>query len=307
MELYREREIRENLERQLAVELQSRSKFNKLSVTEKVNIVLEIFSVVIEIFSDIAWNCWRGHNHDKIKSHTHQVDDPQIESNNTKEVLPMLWRFWTPCQDYHLGIYKGTDNPQGIQLCMPEGFDYRTSTGLAEKETLVLGSTNKILHTPRTRGKEQWAHRLLFSHSHVQFFTTLWNAAHQASLSLTISWNLPKFMSTESVMPSNHLILCCPLLLLPSNFPTIRVFSNESTLSVRWPNYWRFSISPSKEYSGLISFNIDWFDLLALQRALKSHLQHHSLKTSILQHSAFFIVQLSYPYMTTGKTIDMTI
>ena len=114
-------------------------------------------------------------------------------------------------------------------------------------------------------------------------------------------------MSTESVMPSNHLILCCPLLLLPSNFPTIRVFSNESTLSVRWPNYWRFSISPSKEYSGLISFNIDWFDLLALQRALKSHLQHHSLKTSILQHSAFFIVQLSYPYMTTGKTIHLTI
>ena len=109
-------------------------------------------------------------------------------------------------------------------------------------------------------------------------------------------------------MPSNHFILCCPLLLLPSIFPCIRVFSNESALRIRWPKYWSFtfSISPSDEYSGLISFRIDWFDLLAIQGTLKSLLQHHSSKTSVLQHSAFFIVQLSHPYMTTGKTIALT-
>ena len=113
-------------------------------------------------------------------------------------------------------------------------------------------------------------------------------------------------MSIESVMPSNHLILCCPLLLLLSIFPSIRVFSNESALSIRWPNYWRFSISPSNESSGLISFMIDWFDLLAVQGTLKSLLQHHSLKASILHHSAFYMAQLSHPYMTTGKTIALT-
>ena len=107
-------------------------------------------------------------------------------------------------------------------------------------------------------------------------------------------------------MPSNHLILCCPLLLLPSIFPSIRVFSNESVLCIRWPKYWSFRISSSNEYSGLISFRIDWFDLLAVQGTLKSLLQHHSSKTSILQRSAFFIVQFSHPYMTTGKTIALT-
>ena len=115
-------------------------------------------------------------------------------------------------------------------------------------------------------------------------------------------------MFTESVIPSNHLILCCPLLLLPSIFPSIRVFSNESALCPRWPKYWSFgfSLSPSNEYSGLISFKIDWFDLLAVQGTLQSHLQHHSSKASILQCSAFFIGQLSHPYMTTGKTIALT-
>ena len=113
-------------------------------------------------------------------------------------------------------------------------------------------------------------------------------------------------MSIELVMPSNHLILCCPLLLLPSNFPNIRVFSNESAVHIRWPKYWNFSISPSNEYSGLISFRINWFDLLEVQGSLKSLLQHHSSKASILQHSAFFMVQLSHPYMTTGKTIALT-
>ena len=132
--------------------------------------------------------------------------------------------------------------------------------------------------------------------------------AHQASLSITNSWNLLKLLSVESVMPSNHLILCRPLLLPPSVFPSIRVrFSNESVLRIRWPKYWSFSISPSNEYSGLISFRMDWLDLLAVQGTLKSLLQHHSSKASILQHSAFFIVQLSHPYMTTGKTIALTI
>ena len=143
--------------------------------------------------------------------------------------------------------------------------------------------------------------------SHVQLFGTPWTAACQASLSFTISQSLLKLMSIESVMPSNHLIFCHLLLLLPSIFPSIRVFSNESALLIKWPKYWSFSISPSNEYSGLISFRIDWFDLLAVQGTLKSLLQHHNLKVSVLRHSAFFTVQLSHPYMTTGKTIALTI
>ena len=131
---------------------------------------------------------------------------------------------------------------------------------------------------------------------------TSWTAAHQASLSITNSQNLLKLMSIESVMPSNHLILCHPLLLLPSIFPSIRVFSSES-VRIMWPKHWSFSfsISPSNEYSGLISFRIDWFDLFAVQGTLKSLLQHHSSKASILWCSTFFIVQLSHVYMTTGK------
>ena len=142
----------------------------------------------------------------------------------------------------------------------------------------------------------------------VQLFVTPWTAACQASLSIINSQSLLKLMSIESVMPSNHLILCHPLLLLPSIFPSIRVFSNESTLQIKWPKYWsfRFSISPSNEYSGLISFRMDWLDLLAVQGTLKSLLQHHTSKVSILWHSAFFIVQLSHPYMTAGKTIALT-
>ena len=141
-----------------------------------------------------------------------------------------------------------------------------------------------------------------------QLFTTPWTAAHQASLSITPSQSWLKLMSTESVMPSNRLILYHPLLLL-SIFPSIKVFSNESVLHIRWPVCWSFSFSicPSNEYSGLISFRMDWLDLLAVQGTLKSLLQHYSSKESILQHSAFFIVQLSHPYMTTGKTIALTI
>ena len=138
--------------------------------------------------------------------------------------------------------------------------------------------------------------------SRVQLFATTWTAARQASLSITSSQSLLKLMSIESVMPSSHLILCRPLLLLPPIPPSIRVFSNESTLPMRWPNYWSFSFSivPSKEIPGLISFRMEWLDLLAVQGTLKSLLQHHSSKASILRQSAFFTVQLSHPYMTTG-------
>ena len=144
--------------------------------------------------------------------------------------------------------------------------------------------------------------------SRVQLSVTPWTAARQVSLSITSSWSLLKLMSIEQVMPSNHLTLCHPLLLPPSIFPIIRVFSNESILRIRWPKCWsfHFSISPSNEYSGLISFRMDWLDLLAVQRTLKSLLQYHSSKASILWHSAFFIVQLLHPYMTTGKTIALT-
>ena len=132
---------------------------------------------------------------------------------------------------------------------------------------------------------------------------TPWTTACQASLSITILWSLLKLMPIELVMPPNHLILCCSLLLLPLVFPSIRSFSNELAIHIRWPKYWRFSfsISPSNEYSGLISFRIDWFDLLAVQRTLKSLLQHHSSRASVLRCSTFLLVQLSHPYMTTGK------
>ena len=142
--------------------------------------------------------------------------------------------------------------------------------------------------------------------SHVRLFATPWIAARQASLSITNFWSLLKLMSIELVMPSNHLILCHPLL-LPSIFPSFRVFSNVSGLHIRWPEFWSFSfsISPSNEYSGLMSFWMDWLDLLEVQGTLKSLLQHHSSKASILWHSAFFMVQLSHPYMTTGKTIAL--
>ena len=148
----------------------------------------------------------------------------------------------------------------------------------------------------------------LVQFSLVRLFETPWTAAHQASLSITNSLSLPKFMSIELVMPSSHFILCHPLLLLPSIFASIRVFSNKSVLRIRWPKYWSFSfsISPSNEYSGLISFRMDWLDFLAVYGTLKSLVQYHSSKASILQCSAFFIVQLLHPYMTTGKTIVLT-
>ena len=142
----------------------------------------------------------------------------------------------------------------------------------------------------------------------VRLFVTPWIAARQASLSITNFWSLLRLMPIESVMPSSHLILCRPLLLLPPIPPSIRVFSHESTLHMRWPKYWSFSfsISPSSENPGLMPFRMDWLDLLEVQGTLKSLLQHHSSKASIFRHSAFFTVQLSHPYMTTGKTIALT-
>ena len=145
--------------------------------------------------------------------------------------------------------------------------------------------------------------------SHVWLCATPWTRARQASLSITNSQSSPKLMSIDSVMPSNHFILCYPILLLPSIFPSIRVFSNESAFHIRWPKYWSFSfsISPSKEYPGLISFRMHCLDLFAVQGTLKSLLQHHSSKASILRHSAFFIVQHSHPYITTGKAVALTV
>ena len=167
-----------------------------------------------------------------------------------------------------------------------------------------------MLSVSQTENK--WIHLFFnsvqFSHSVVSDSATPWTAAQQASLSIANSQNLLKLISIESVMPSNHLILCHPLLLPPSIFPSIRVFSNESALHIRWPKYWSFSfsISPSKEYSGLISFRMDWMDLLAVQGTFKSLLQHHSWKHQFFRRPDFFIVQLSHPYMTTGKTIALT-
>ena len=175
--------------------------------------------------------------------------------------------------------------------------------GKKEKDTK---SWTRLSPEPTQRTKIR---SVQFSHSVVSnSLLPPWTAARQGSLSITSSRGPPKPMSIESVMPPNHLILCCPLLLLPSSFPSIRVFSNESALCIRWPKYWSFSfsISPSSEHPGMISFRMDWLDLLAGQGTLKSLLQHHSSKASILRHSAFFIVQLSHPYMTTGKTIALT-
>ena len=172
---------------------------------------------------------------------------------------------------------------------------------------VALHIKSTIGHTSISSMSNYHVHSSVQSLSHVQLFVTSWTAAHQVSLSITNSQSLLKLMSIELVMPSSHLILCHPLLLLPSIFPSIRVFSNESALRIRWPEYWSFSfnISLSNEHPELISFWMDWLDL-AVQGTLKSLLQHHISKTSILQCSAFFTVQLSHPYMTTGKTIALT-
>ena len=176
---------------------------------------------------------------------------------------------------------------------------------------LAIKRKEMVIHTTIQMNPKYWYYDFFSSVqllSCVRLFVTPWTAALQASLSITNSWSLPKLMSIESVIPSNHLILCHPLLLLPPIPLNIRVFSNESALCSRWSKYWSFSfnISPSNEHSGFISFQMDWLDLLAVQGTLKNLLQHHSSKASMLQCSAFFIVQLSRPHMTTGKTIALT-
>ena len=189
---------------------------------------------------------------------------------------------------------------------------------LGPTEWLSLHFTHNLCALKRHFSQNEWTHLINFTYGnltcsvqsliHVRLFVTPWTAACQASLSIASSWSLLKLMSIELVIPSNYLILCHPLLLQPSFFPSIRVFSNESVLCIRWPKYLSFSfrISPSNEYSGLISFRMHWLDLLAVQGTLKSLLQHHSSKASILWCLAFFTVQLSHPYMTTGKTTALT-
>ena len=176
------------------------------------------------------------------------------------------------------------------------------------KETIVKIKKTKSWFFEKINEIDEPSASSVQSLSRVRLFETPWTAARQASLSITNSWSTPKAMSVELVMPSNHLILCRPLLLLPSIFTSIRVFSNESALRIRWPKDWslNFNISPSNEHPGLISFRMDWMDLLAVQGTLKSLHQHHSSKASILWLSAFFTVQLSHSYVTTGKTIALT-
>ena len=182
---------------------------------------------------------------------------------------------------------------------------YAEVCGIAKRPTWLSDwtelTTSYIYKTEAVQFSSVW------SLSRVQFFVTQWTAACQTFLSINNFWSLLKLMSIDLVLPSNHLVLCHPLLLLPLIFPSIRVFSKESVLHIKWPKYWSFSfsISPSSEYSGLISFRIDWFNLFVVQGTLKSLLQHHSSKASILQRSAFFILQLSHPYVTTGKTIAL--
>ena len=183
---------------------------------------------------------------------------------------------------------------------------YRTFDLKTMKFTLILSAHGTFYRIDQILGhKFSFQFSSVLSPSHVRLFVTPWIAAHQPSLSITDSWCSHKLTSIESVMPSRHPILCHPLLLLPPIPPSITVFSNESTLHMTWPKYWRFrfSIGPSNEHPGLISFRMDWLDLLVVQGTLKSLHQHHSSKVSIIKRSPFFIVQLSHPYMTTGKTI----
>ena len=189
------------------------------------------------------------------------------------------------------------------------GVHMNAATHQADRQMrgLDLSGNKKMKKVLRTMEMYQAAFSLVQSLSHVQLFVTPWTAACQASMYITNSQSLLKLMSISSVMPSKHLILCCPLLFLPSILASLRVFSNESVFLIRWPQYWSFSfsISPSNEYSGLILFTTDWIDL-AVQETLESLLQHHSSKASVLRCSAFFTVQLSHPYMTTRKTIALT-
>ena len=239
---------------------------------------------------------FRGHEPkvvDRGDVHALFVDEPWPSIT-----VLVLWTFWLSCSAFqffghlrkNVGLALGCHGCSVAQSC-PALCD-------------PMNCSTPVFPSPVSSVQ----FRSVQSLSHIWLSATLWIAAHQASLSITNSWSLPKLMSIESVMPSSHLMLCHPLLLLPSIPPRIRVFSNESVLCIKWPKYWSFSfsISPSNEHPGLISFRMDWLDLFVVQGPLKRLLQHHSSKASIFQCSAFFTVQLSHPYMTTGKTIALT-
>ena len=230
--------------------------------------------------------------------------------HNWRGEWPMLRKWWHWWKKFKIALRNGKIYlARGLAKLVLLKWPYYPKKFLAiltiaffiELKQIILKLVWKHTHTKKQIASVQLLTR-------VRLFVTPWIAARQASLSITNSWSSPKLMSIESVMPSSHLILCRPLLLLPSILPSIRVFSNESTLHMRWPKYWSFSfsISSSNEHPGLISFRMDLLDLLAVQGTLKSLLQHHSSKASILCCSAFFTVQLSHPYLTTGKTIALT-
>ena len=275
-----------------------------------------------EFVWDVGYQCWEPQGHYKCWKNSSRLErDQQLKT--TLYIHSCCWWQLAPTSRPLL-------SPQGLEptrLLYPWDFPGK-NTGvhchfLRQGIFLTQGLNPRLLHWQADFFILSLSHlgshiynRLLYKNligssvqslSHVRLFATPWTTARQASLSIKNSRSPPKPMSIESVMPSNHLILCHPLLLLPSVFPSIRVFSNESVLHIRWPKYWSFSFSigPSNEHPGLISFRMDWLDLLAVQGTLKSLPQHHSSKASIWR-SAFFIVQLSHPYMTTGKTIALT-
>ena len=228
----------------------------------------------------------------------HSVETQNIAASVKGEQLPLAW---------DAAVRRGLRFPSEKPLRALFGYERGGSAHPTPHEAWFQRGSSSKSEGPGL-GSVSVQFSSVQSLSRVWIFATPETAAHQAPLSITNSRSLLKLMSMELGMPSNHLILCHLLLLLPSIFPSIRVFSTESVLRMRWPKYWSFSfsISPSNEYSGLISFRMDWLDLLAVQGTLKSLLQHHSSKASILLHSAFFIVQLSHAYMTTGKTIALT-
>ena len=242
------------------------------------------------------------------------VGDSQTGEQWYQRSSPTAVKILSPTSGFPAwGSRKSTGNPQETWPWRPAGFDDRTSTRLRETETPLSKAQTKLVCTktqqkgavPPLQTEPVSSVQLL---SRVWLLATPWITARQASLSITNSRSSLRLTSIESVMSSSPLILCHTLLLLTPIPPSIRVFSNESTLHMRWPKYWSFSFSiiPFREIPGLISFRMDWLDLLAVQGTLKSLLQHHSSKASILRHSAFFTVQLSHPYMTTGKTIALT-
>ena len=238
------------------------------------------------------------------QTHVHRVGDATQPSCPLSSSSPPAFN-----RSYHQGLFQWVSSSHQVARVLEFQLQHHSFQWIFRTDFFaVQGTLKSLFQHHRSKASILWRSAFFI----VQLFATPWTAACQASLSITSSWSLLNLMSIESVMPSSHLILCRPLFFLPPIPPSIRgtlwLFSNESALHMRWPKYWTFSFSiiPSKEHLGLISFRMDWLDLLAVQGTLKSLLQHHSSKTSILQCSAFFTVQLSHPYMTTGKTIALS-